>query len=72
MGDPRLGYSLVKLKIANQHSVLPIGRLKGVIVDLDGVFTKVDFKVIEIVDGTTPYLTLLGLDWEFEHHQHQH
>ena len=25
-----------------------------------------DFKFIEIVDGTTPYLTLLGLDWEFD------
>ena len=25
-----------------------------------------DFEVIEIVDGTTPYPTFLGLDWEFE------
>jgi hypothetical protein len=24
------------------------------------------FEVIEIVDGTTPYPTLLGLDWEFD------
>jgi hypothetical protein len=22
--------------------------------------------VIEIIDGTTPYPTLLGLDWEFD------
>jgi hypothetical protein len=42
--------------------VLPIGRIKGVIIDLDGVRTMEDFKVIEIVDGTTPYPTLLGLD----------
>ena len=35
-------------------------------VDLDGVRTKANFEVIEIVDGTTPYLTLLGFDWEFE------
>jgi hypothetical protein len=37
-----------------------------VTVDLDGVHTKADLEVIEIVDGTTPYLTLLGLDREFE------
>jgi hypothetical protein len=62
MGETTLGYSHVQLKLANQHRVLPIGRLKGVIVDLDGVSTKDDFDVIEIVDGTTPYPTLLGLD----------
>jgi hypothetical protein len=66
MGEPTLGYSPVQLKLANQHRVLPIGRLKGVTVDLDGVCTKADFEVIEIVDGTTPYPTLLGLDWEFD------
>jgi hypothetical protein len=37
MGEPTLGYSPVQLKLANQHRVLPIGRLKGVTVDLDGV-----------------------------------
>jgi hypothetical protein len=37
-----------------------------VTVYLDGVHTKTDFKVIEIVDGTTPYPTFLSLDWEFE------
>jgi hypothetical protein len=65
MGKPKLGYSLVQLKLENQHKVLSIGRLKGATIDLDGVHTVVDFKVIEIVDGTTPYLALLGLDWEF-------
>jgi hypothetical protein len=37
-----------------------------VTVDLDGVRTKADFEVIEIVDDTTPYPTLLGLDWAFD------
>jgi hypothetical protein len=37
-----------------------------VTIDLDGVHTKVNFEVIKIVDGTTPYPTLLGLDWEFD------
>jgi hypothetical protein len=68
MGEPTLGYSPVQLKITNQHRVLPIGRLKGVTVDLDGVRTKEDFEVIEIVDDMTPYPTLLGLDWEFDNH----
>jgi hypothetical protein len=54
------------LKLANKHRVLPIGRLKGLIVDLDGVRIKVDFEVIDIVDGTTPYLEFLGLYWNLE------
>jgi hypothetical protein len=45
--------------------VLPIGRLKGVTIDLDGVCTMAYFELIEIVDGTKPHPTLLRLDWEF-------
>jgi hypothetical protein len=60
MGETTLGYSHVQLKLANQHRVLPIGRLKGVTVDLDGVGTKDDFKVIDILDGTTPYPNCLA------------
>jgi hypothetical protein len=66
MGDPTLGYSPIQLKLVNHHRVIPMGRLKGVTVDLDGVRTKVDFEVIEIVDDTTPYPTFLGLDWVFD------
>jgi hypothetical protein len=66
MGEPTLGYSLVQLALENQHRVLPVGRIKGAIVDLDGVRTMTHFEVIEIVDGTTPYPSLLGLDWEFD------
>jgi hypothetical protein len=66
MGEVTLGYSPVQLKLENQHKVLPIRRLKGVTIDLDGVRTKVDFEVIEIVDDTTPYPTLLDLDWVFD------
>jgi hypothetical protein len=66
LGEPTLGYSNVQLKLENQHRVLPIGRLKGVTIDIDGMRTKEDFEIIEIVDGTTPYLTLLSLDWVFD------
>jgi hypothetical protein len=46
MGESILGYSPVQLKLENQHKFLPIGRLKGVTVDLDGVRTKAYFEVI--------------------------
>jgi hypothetical protein len=65
-GKPTLGYSPIQLKLENQHRVLPIDRLKGVTVDLDGVCTKAYFEVIEIVYNTTLYPSLLGLDCAFE------
>jgi hypothetical protein len=67
MEDPTLEYSHVQIKLENKHMVLPIGRLKGGIVYMDGVHTIADLEVIEIVDGTRPYPTFLGLDWSFEH-----
>jgi hypothetical protein len=38
--------------------VIPIGRLKGILVDLYGVGTMAHFEVIDIVDNTTMYPTL--------------
>jgi hypothetical protein len=66
MGQPTLGYSPFQLKQENQDRFLPIGRLKGVTIDLDGVHTKADFEVIEIVEDTAPYPTFLVLDWAFD------
>jgi hypothetical protein len=34
-------------------------------VDIDRVRTFADFEVIEIVDDSCPYPTLLGIDWAF-------
>jgi hypothetical protein len=34
--------------------------------DLDDVHTMEYFEVIDIIDNTKPYPTLLGLDWEFD------
>ena len=62
MGEPTLGYSPIQLKMENQHRVIPIGRLKGILVDLDGVHTMAYFEIIDIVDNTTPYPILLVLD----------
>jgi hypothetical protein len=66
MGQPKLIWSPIQLRLANQHKIIPIGRLTGVSVSIDGVHNMADFEVIEIVDGSTPYPTLLGLDWAFE------
>jgi len=66
MGEPQLGYSPIHLKRQNQHKVEPIRRLKGVLVYLYGVHTMDEFEVIDIVDNTSPYPTLLRLDWAFD------
>jgi hypothetical protein len=66
MGEPKLGYSHIQLKLENQHRVVSIGRLKGIPVDLDGVHIMADFEVIDMVDNTSPYLPLLGLYWAFD------
>jgi hypothetical protein len=41
------------------------GRLEKFNVDIDGIRTFEDFEVIEIVDDSFPYPTLLGIDWAF-------
>jgi hypothetical protein len=61
-----LGYSPIQLKIENNHRVVPIGILKGILIDVDGVCTMEAFELNDIVDNTTPYPTLLVLDWAFD------
>jgi hypothetical protein len=65
-GEPTLGYSPIHMKLENQHRMIPIGRLNGIPMDLDGVCTMAYFEVNDIVDNTTPYPTLLGQDWAFD------
>lgn len=43
-----------------------MGRLSGVIVDIEGVKALVDFEFIQIIDDSDPYATLLGLDWAID------
>jgi hypothetical protein len=54
------------MKLENQHRVIPNDRLKGIPMDLYGVFNMEYFEVIDIVDNTTSYKTLLGLYWDFD------
>lgn len=61
MGRPALQWSPIQLRMVNQHKIFPMGRLQGVTVDTEGVSTKIDFKVIEIVDDSNTYPVLLGI-----------
>jgi hypothetical protein len=46
--------------------LIPIGRLKNKIEDLDGVHTTSYFEVMDMVDESIPFPMLLGIDWAFE------
>ena len=65
MGKPKLIYSTIKLRMANQQAVSPFRRLEHVPVDIEGVRKFVDLEVIEIVEDSCPYPALLGIDWAF-------
>ena len=62
MAKPRITFSPIQLRLANQQRVIPLGHLASVPVDLDGVRNLADFKVIEKIDDSTPYSMLLGID----------
>jgi hypothetical protein len=65
MGKPKLIYSPIRIRMANQQAVSPFGRLEHVPVDIDEERTFAYFEVIEIVDNGCPYPVLLGIDWAF-------
>jgi hypothetical protein len=52
--------------LENQYKIYPIGRLEKVEVNIEGVKTKVEFEVIEIMDDSDPYPALLGINWAFD------
>lgn len=51
-----------QLRMVNQQEIIPMGRLQEVIVDIEGASALADFEVIEIVDDSNPYPTLLVID----------
>ena len=61
----KLRYSHIQLILENQEHVCPMGRLSNVPLDIDGVQSLADFEVIEIIDDSGPYPTLLGIEWMF-------
>ena len=66
MGRPALQWSPIQLWMANQQKIFPMGRLQGVIVDIEGANAQANFEVIEIVDDNNPYPVLLGIDWAID------
>ena len=64
MGKPVLEWSPIQLRLSNQQNIVPLGRFPSVSVDIDGVNTLADFKVIEVIDDSNPCLALLGIEWE--------
>ena len=65
MAKLKLAFSPIQLRLAYQQRVIPLGHLSSVPVDLDGVRSLADFEVIEIIDDSTPYPALLGINWAF-------
>ena len=63
MGKSRLELSHVQLRLSNQLKSLPIGRLTQVLVEVEDLRTYADIEVIDIVDDTNLYPTLLRIDW---------
>ena len=63
MGRPTLQLSPIQLQMTNQQKIIPMGRLQGITMDIEGASALADFEVINIVDDSKPYLTLLGIDW---------
>ena len=62
MGRLALQWSLIQLRMMNQHKIIPMGQLHRVTVDIEGASALVDFEVIKIVDDDHPYTALLGID----------
>jgi hypothetical protein len=68
LGKPRLTYSLIQLRMANQYRIFPIGILESVEIDVAGMNTVANFEVIEIMGDKDPYLALLGIDWAYDNY----
>ena len=66
MAKPKLVFSPIQLRLANQQRVIPLGCPSNVPADLDRVHSLANFEVIEIIDDSTPYPALLGIDWAFD------
>ena len=66
MGEPKLEWSIIQLRMANQQKIILLGRLSKIMVDIAGVKVWADFEVIQIIEDTNPYPALLGLDWAID------
>ena len=53
----------MQLRLANKEKVQPIGWVSNLVVDVEGMRTRVDFDIIEVVNGEDSYPALLGVGW---------
>jgi len=68
MGNPKLIYSPIELRMTKQYFIYPMGRLLNIEVDLVGMKIIVNFKVIVIMGEKDPYLDLLGIYFSYENY----
>ena len=66
MAKPKLAFSPIQLRLENQQRIVPLGHLSSVHIDIDRVHSLANFEVIEIIDESTSYPVLLGIDWAFD------
>lgn len=62
MGKNGETWSPIHLRMENQQKIIPMGRLHGVTVDIEGASALADFEVIEIVNDSNTYHAILGID----------
>lgn len=62
MGILALQWSPVQFRMVNLQKIIPTGQLYEVTIDIEGVSVIFDFEVIEIINDSNPYPTLLGID----------
>jgi hypothetical protein len=53
-------WSLIQLRLANQHKIILVGRLIGFNVNIDGVHSVAYFEANEIVDGSHTISNIVG------------
>jgi hypothetical protein len=63
LGKPLLQPTMNFLKLADQRFIEPIGTLKSVITSIMGIPMRVDFEVINLVEGIPSYPALVDRPW---------
>ena len=59
MGETKLEWSTIQLRMENQQKIIPLGRLPKFMVNIVRVKVLADFEVIEIVEDADPHFSLV-------------
>ena len=49
--------------MVKQQKIIPMERLQGITVDIEGASALENFEAVDIVDDRNPYPMILGIDW---------